>query len=114
MFKACYNDLGMIYQISKLPSKKKDKVFEFALGSNNGVGIMSFSSEMAKKGKEMCMKGPKQGLVKTYLEGKVINNMIAAGSVILAFEHISKNYYLIKHDVGIFGGSSQVEIKQWP
>ena len=44
MFKACYNDLGMIYKIAKLPSKKKDKVFEFALGSNNGVGIMSFDS----------------------------------------------------------------------
>ena len=45
----------------------------------------------------MVIKGVASKLVKSYLSGKVINNMIVAGNLILAFEHQSINYHLVEH-----------------
>ena len=97
-----------------MPSKKNDKVFEFALGSNDGVGIIKFSMERKKVKGEMVITGVAPSLVKSYLKEKVINNMISAGNLILAFEHQSSHYYLIEHKVGILGGGAKEITMNWP
>ena len=75
----------MIYKIEKLPTGPKDKKYQFALGSNNGVAILSFD----KKDLKQKLEGEK------YLEGKVINNLIVSRNHILAFQHASPTYALI-------------------
>ena len=64
----------MIYKIERLPDLDKKK-YQFALGSNNGVAILSFyKADLKQK-----LEGEK------YLEGKVINNLVVSKNHILAF-----------------------------
>lgn len=48
---AQHNSLGMIYKIEKLPIGAKDKNYQFALASNNGVGILSIKKDNSLKQK---------------------------------------------------------------
>jgi len=94
-----HNTLGMIYKIEKLPGVASDKHYQYALASNNGVGILSIKKDKSLKQKLESTK---------YLTGKVINNLLVSRGHILAFQHDAPTFSLISRD------NKKTEEKPWP
>ena len=94
-----HNVLGMIYKIEKLPLGEKDKNYQYALATNNGVAILSIKRDASLKQKLESTR---------YMSGKVINNLLVSKGHILAFQHDASSFTLIDR-VG-----KKVEDKPWP
>ena len=94
-----HNVLGMIYKIEKLPLGEKDKNYQYALATNNGVAILSIKRDASLKQKLESTR---------YMSGKVINNLLVSRGHILAFQHDAPNFSLIHRD------SKKTEDKPWP
>ena len=75
----------MIYKLIMLPNVVDEPVYQFVVGTNNGIAFLNINKNT------FAMNLSRE----SYLTGKVVNNLLIRGQKIVAFEHNQHKFHLI-------------------